>query len=98
MGARRDWHLVDPWPFRHRIRAGRLEPYFEAIRTGKPHYGHVRALFAVDEAEPDWVSYQRLILPYDAARWRKAVSIMVVPDQDVSIPFLRPDKTDGVDG
>ncbi len=74
------------------------EPYFEAIRTGKPHYGHVRALFAVDEAEPDWVSYQRLILPYDAANGEKAVSIMVVPDQDVSIPFLRPDKTDGVDG
>lgn len=72
------------------------EPYFEAIRTGKPHYGHVRALFAVDEAEPDWVSYQRLVLPYDAANGEKAVSIMVVPDQDVSIPFLRPGAGNGV--
>lgn len=72
------------------------EPYFEAIRTGQPHYGHVRALFAVDEAEPDWVSYQRLILPYDAANGEKALSIMVVPDQDVSIPFLRPEAPNGV--
>jgi hypothetical protein len=64
------------------------EPYFESLRTGVPHYGHVRALFAADEQEPEWVSYQRLVLPYEAANGQKALAIVVAPDQDVSIPFL----------
>lgn len=73
------------------------EPYFEAIRTGRPQYSHVRALFAVDEAEPDWVSYQRLILPYVTVNGENAVAIMVAPDQDVSIPFLTAKSTGGVE-
>lgn len=64
------------------------EPYFDALRTGVPHYGHVRALFADDENEPEWVAYQRLILPYEAANGHPALAIVVAQDQDVSIPFL----------
>lgn len=64
------------------------EPYFDALHSGVPHYGHVRALFAADDLEPEWVSYQRLVLPYEAANGQKALAIVVAPDQDVSIPFL----------
>lgn len=66
------------------------EPYFETMRTNKPHYGHVRAVFEIEGREREWVSYQRLILPYNAANGSRAVAIVVAPDQDVSIPFPSP--------
>lgn len=72
------------------------EPYFEALETGLPHYSHVRALFMIDPAEPSWVSYQRLVLPYVAASGAKSLAIMVAPDQNVSIPFLE-ETPDGID-
>ena len=64
------------------------EPYFEALRTGEPHYGHVRALFDGCGQDPAWVSYQRLVLPYHTPRGQRAVAIAVIPDQNVAIPFL----------
>jgi hypothetical protein len=66
------------------------EPYFETLRTEEPHYGHVRAVFEVHGREREWVSYQRLILPFVAANGARAIAIMVAPDQDVSIPFPAP--------
>lgn len=66
------------------------EPYFETLRTKRPHYGHVRAVFEIEGRDREWVSYQRLILPYDAANGSRAVAIVVAPDQDVSIPFPPP--------
>ncbi|MEQ8440614.1 MAG: hypothetical protein RKK11_01565 [Alphaproteobacteria bacterium] len=64
------------------------EPYIDALDRFEPRYGHVRGLLVLAERDPEWVSYQRVILPYHTVRGKRAVAIMVAPDQNVSIPFL----------
>jgi len=64
------------------------DPYFEALDTETPIFGHVRGLFALSQKDSEWVSYQRVVLPYHTNRGKRALAILVVPDQNVQIPFL----------
>ncbi len=38
-------------------------PYFEVLRTGRPHHDHVLAAMTHPDGEIRWFGYQRLILP-----------------------------------
>jgi hypothetical protein len=52
-------------------------PYFDVIRTGKPHYDHVLAAMTQPDGETRWLGYQRLIMPSTrTVNGRPAVEIL----------------------
>jgi hypothetical protein len=38
-------------------------PYFEVVRSGRPHYDHVLAAMTKPDGETRWLGYRRLIMP-----------------------------------
>lgn len=62
--------------------------YEESLETQAPYHDHIRALVIRKHADPIWISYQRLILPYRGPAGQPFVGVVVVPDQNISIPLF----------
>jgi hypothetical protein len=39
------------------------KPYFDVVKSGKPHYDHVLAAMTQPDGETRWFGYERLVLP-----------------------------------
>ena len=50
--------------------------YPNVARSGEPHYDHVYAAMASARGDVVWVPYQRVVLPLNLGRSRKAVRIV----------------------
>lgn len=50
--------------------------YPEVTRTGEPHYDHIYAAMASARGDVVWVPYQRVVLPLQQGRHRKAVRVV----------------------
>lgn len=50
--------------------------YPEVTRTGEPHYDHIYAAMASARGDVVWVPYQRVVLPLQQGRNRKAVRVV----------------------
>lgn len=50
--------------------------YPQVARSGVPHYDHVYAAMASARGDVVWVPYQRVVLPLDLGRSRKAVRVV----------------------
>lgn len=62
--------------------------YEEVLKSGEPWLDHIRALIHIDNNDPIWVPYRRLVVP---ARDRMGAPVVVsICDirQDVDIPFM----------
>lgn len=52
------------------------QAYPEVTRTGEPHYDHIYAAMASARGDVVWVPYQRVVLPLQQGRYRKAVRVV----------------------
>lgn len=50
--------------------------YPEVTRSGEPHYDHIYAAMASARGDVVWVPYQRVVLPLQQGRHRKAVRVV----------------------
>lgn len=59
----------------------------DTLQTGEPRFQHIRTLVEHDGAEPIWVSYERLISPYQMANDGTGIDVICHLTQHISIPF-----------
>jgi len=64
---------------------------YQAVHLSKkPAYDHVRALIHFDsDRDSIWVPFQRLVSPCTLHNGREAVMSLVIPTQDICVPFGR---------
>lgn len=67
-------------------------PYNHVMQKDKPYHDHVRALLVRRHADPLWISYRRLILPFETPDGRNMLALYVAPDQNISIPLFNSHK------
>jgi len=68
--------------------------YDEVLRSGEPRLDHIRALIHLENAEPIWVSYQRLLYKVKASNGKETVFCLCDRTQHLSMDFLIPLKSD----
>ena len=61
-------------------------PYDEVLRSNQPRFDHVRACITRDDKIPEWVTYQRLLLPAESDSGAPLVLCLVIKTSRINIP------------
>jgi len=62
--------------------------YPVVMASGEPRLDHIRAYFRLDDDDPMWLNYERLLLPWKTKSGEALIMCCSQRNQNLSIPFL----------
>ncbi len=62
--------------------------YYGIFESGEPRFDHIRALIRLNDADPIWITYQRLIAPTVLEDGSPAFATLTKLTEDVSVKFM----------
>jgi len=65
-----------------------LSDYPEVMSLGEPRLDHIRAYFQLQDEDPIWLNYERLLLPWTIPKGEAMVLCFSQLNQNLTIPFL----------